>query len=168
MDFAVSANALGASRLFHSAIVTTFYFLSGVKSCFLFYFLNDWKSALGVFRFFAPQPMHDTSVQHAWYLGSSRMIPTAVGSAGVQQLPPLLKLRWHPSYERTSIPYHFSFIPKPYSLSGNFWWHLHPALTTTFLVVTNGVLWFCLQPWRIASFRDMHHRPWCFGLVSPG
>ena len=65
---------------------------------------------------------------HAWKLGTTCMIPwcslaqpTYPGSAGDQQLPSLLKPRRHPSYERPSIPHHLSFIPKPYSLSGNFW-----------------------------------------------
>ena len=118
MDFAVSANALGASRLFHSEIVTAFYFLSGVKSCF-FYFLNDLKALGGCLVSCIPT--------HACYLGTTCMLPwcpfakpTYSGSAGDQQLPPLLKPRRHPSYERTSIPHHFSFIPKPYSLQATF------------------------------------------------
>ena len=123
---------------FYHENATTFYFLTGVKSISLLSERSEKCSrSLAVFR--TPTELGWILAQHAWYLGSSWMIPTTVGSAGVQQLLPLLKLRWHPSYERTSIPYHFSFIPKPYSLQATF-------DTTCTPHFGRRAPWFCLQP----------------------
>ena len=109
------------------------------KYLFTFWTLGKVIQKFGGFFFRTPTELGWILAQHAWYLGSSWMIPTTVGSAGVQQLLPLLKLRWHPSYERTSIPYHFSFIPKPYSLQATF-------DTTCTPHFGHRVPWFCLQP----------------------
>ena len=128
--FAVSADALVGSLFIFPGKCNHLLLSKRSEKC---------SRSLAVFR--TPTELGWLLAQHAWYLGSSCMIPTTAGSAGVQQLLPLLKLRWHPSYERTSIPHHFSFIPKPYSPQATFdttctshlcfkWYGFTPTKTT--------------------------------------